>query len=175
MRHTRDGATPLGVAEPLAIVGIGCRFPGGASSSAAFWRLLSDGVDAITEIPGDRWDAATYYSRDPSVAGRIASARGGFIPDVDRFDALFFGISPREASRMDPQQRVLLEVAWEALEDAGQVVDRLAGRPIGVFIGISGHDYNDIQIGWSNRESIDAHTGTGGAMSLAANRISYVF
>ncbi|HEY2502020.1 MAG TPA: SDR family NAD(P)-dependent oxidoreductase [Mycobacterium sp.] len=156
------GRRAAGANEPIAIVGIGCRFPG-ADGPAAFWRLLSDGVDAITDIPPDRWDA--------DASETAATRRGGFLDQVDRFDPQFFGISPREAARMDPQQRLLLEVAWEALEDAGQVPERLAGSRTGVFIGISTYDYGHFQLG--QPDSIDAYTGTGSALSIAANRLSY--
>jgi acyl transferase domain-containing protein len=103
--------------EPLAIIGIGCRYPGGANSPEGFWRLLRDGVDAITEVPPDRWLLQVYYDPDPDKSGTIRSRWGGFVEQIDLFDADFFGISPREAAVMDPQQRLLLEVAWEALED----------------------------------------------------------
>ena len=105
--------------EPIAIIGIGCRLPGGANSPAAFWRLLRDGVDAITEVPEDRWHVRAFYDPDPAKPGKTYTRWGGFIEGVDRFDAQFFGMSPREATRADPQQRVLMEVAYEAVEDAG--------------------------------------------------------
>ncbi len=148
--------------EPIAIIGIGCRFPG-ADGPSAFWQLLSDGVDAITETPPDRWD--------PDASGTATARWGGFLDQVDQFDPQFFGISPQEAARMDPQQRLLLEVAWEALEDAGQVPDRLAGSRTGVFIGISTNDYGNLQLG--QPALIDAYTGN--ALSIAANRLSYIF
>lgn len=160
---------------PIAIIGIGCRFPGGANSPAAFWQLLCNGVDAISEVPPDRWDQWAFYSPDGSDPGKINNRWGGFIEQIDQFDAQFFGISPREATRMDPQQRLLLEVAWEALEDGGQVIERLAGTAVGVFIGISAHDYYDIQLGMSERSFINGYTNLGGHLSIAANRISYLF
>jgi acyl transferase domain-containing protein/aryl carrier-like protein len=159
----------------IAIIGIGCRFPGGANSPEAFWELQRNGVDAITEVPADRWDSKAFYHPDSGRPGKINSRWGGFIERIDHFDARFFGISPREAARMDPQQRMLLEVAWEALEDGGQTLERLAGTAVGVFIGVSTMDYQEITRCVSDREFIDAHTNTGGAMSIAANRISYVF
>jgi myxalamid-type polyketide synthase MxaD len=159
-------------AEAIAIVGIGCRFPG-AKNARAFWDLLRDGVDAIGEVPADRFKLDDFFDSDPSAPGKIVTRWGGFIEDVDQFDAHFFGISPREAARMDPQQRILLEVAWEALEDAGQVREKLAGTSCGVFIGISNNDYGRIQ--FNDLERIDAYAGTGNALSIAANRISYVF
>src|SRR5262245_28438784 len=105
--------------EPIALIGIGCRFPGGARSPAAFWRLLTGRVDAITDIPPDRWDLKKFYNPEPGRVGKTNTRWGGFIDGFDHFDPGFFGISPREALRMDPQQRWLLEVAYEALEDAG--------------------------------------------------------
>jgi acyl transferase domain-containing protein/aryl carrier-like protein len=159
----------------IAIIGIGCRFPGGANSPKAFWELQRNSVDAITEVPADRWDSKAFYHPDSARPGKINSRWGGFIERIDYFDARFFGISPREAARMDPQQRMLLEVAWEALEDGGQTLERLAGTAVGVFIGVSTMDYQEITRCVSDREFIDAHTNTGGAMSIAANRISYVF
>ena len=110
--------------QPIAIVGIGCHFPGGANDPVAFWRLLRDGVDAITDIPADRWRLERFYDPDPTTPGRTVARFGGFIDHFDEFDADFFGISPREAARMDPQQRLLLEVAWEALENAGMIPEQ---------------------------------------------------
>ncbi len=149
----------VGADEPIAIIGIGCRFPG-ADGPAAFWDLLSEGRDAVGDIPPERW-----------TPGPDGARRGGFLEQVDQFDAKFFNISPREAARIDPQQRLLLEVAWEALEDAGQVTARLAGSPTGVFVGVSTYDYGSLQFG--RPDLIDAYSGTGGALSIAANRLSY--
>src|ERR1700694_4295191 len=161
-------------AEPIAIVGIGCRFPG-ARDPEAFWQLLHDGVDAITEVPSDRWDINAFYNPDPDVPGKMSTRWGGFLEHVDQFDPHFFGISPREAGHMDPQQRLLLEVAWEALEDAGQAPHRLAGTQTGVFIGIGGVDYSHLQIRYGDFPfDIDAYAGTGNAHSVAANRLSYL-
>jgi len=158
--------------EPIAIIGIGCRFPG-ANDPAAFWKMLRDGVDAISEVPSDRFDQHAFYDPDPSVPGKMNTRWGGFLGHVDQFDPNFFGISPREAQRMDPQQRLLLEVTWEALQDAGQVPKRLVGTQAGVFIGIATNDYGRLQ--WNDLERIDAYSGTGNASSIAANRISYLF
>src|SRR5664280_3824261 len=158
--------------EPIAIIGIGCRFPG-AKDPAAFWRLLRDGVDAIREVPADRFDAQKFYDPDPAAPGKMNTRWGGFLEQVDQFDPNFFGISPREAMRMDPQQRLLLEVTWEALQDAGQSPEHLAGTQTGVFIGIATNDYGRLQ--WNDLERIDAYSGTGNASSIAANRISYLF
>ena len=130
-------------------------------------------MDAITEVPAERFDLHAFYDPDPAAPGKMNTRWGGFLEQVDQFDPHFFGISPREAARMDPQQRLLLEVAWEALEDAGQAAERLAGTQTGVFIGISNNDYGRIQFGDPHR--IDAYAGTGNALSIAANRISYLF
>ena len=165
--HDREATT-----EPIAIIGIGCRFPG-ASGPQAFWQLLRDGVDAIREVPADRFILRDFYDPDPATPGKMTTRWGGFLEHVDQFDPHFFGISPREAARMDPQQRLLLEVAWEALQDAGQMAERLAGTQAGVFIGISNNDYGRIQ--FSDPHRIDAYAGTGNALSIAANRISYLF
>ena len=171
----RSSTTPgRKTSEPIAVVGVGCRFPGGANDAQSYWDLLLNGVDAVTEIPDDRLDMLAFYSTDQATPGTFVSRWGGFIPHVDQFAPEFFGISPREAASMDPQQRILLEVSWEALEDAGQIPDSLAGSSTGVFIGISTHDFSDIKFDTNNRRLIDAHTATGGAMSIAANRISYV-
>jgi len=159
---------------PVAVVGIGCRYPGGADSPAAFWQLLEEGRDAIGRVPADRWDAAALYDPDPAAPGRIVTREGGFVPDPQGFDAAFFGIAPREAASLDPQQRLLLEVAWEALEDAGLPPPALAGRPVGVFVGISSHDYSH-RLAQLPPEAIDAYLATGNAHSVAAGRLSYSF
>jgi malonyl CoA-acyl carrier protein transacylase len=158
--------------EPLAIIGLGCRFPG-AHGPEEFWQLLRDGVNAITEVPRERWNIDEFFDPDPSTPGKMATRWGGFVDDVDKFDAPFFNLSPREADRMEPQQRVLLETVWEALEHAGHPPSKLAGSKTGVFIGISGHDYSLLQNG--NIDYIDAYAGTGNALSIAANRLSYFF
>ncbi len=161
--------------EPIAIIGIGCRFPGGVVDPESYWKLLIDRVDAITEVPQDRWSLDKYCHPDPNRPGRTYSNCGGFIKNIDSFDAQFFGISPREAAVMDPQQKLLLEVSWEAMEDGGHAPERLAGSNTGVYVGISNHDYYDIQLGLYNRDIINAYTHLGGHMSIASNRISYVF
>ncbi|MDL2716712.1 MAG: SDR family NAD(P)-dependent oxidoreductase [Acidobacteriota bacterium] len=159
----------------IAIVGIGCRFPGGASTPDRFWKLLREGVDAISDVPLERYDVARYFDADAAKAGALYTRRGGFIENIQGFDARFFGISPREAVRIDPQHRLLLEVAWEALEDAGEIPERLAGSNTGVFVGISTHDYGDIQMYPGNRHLIDGYANSGTATSIAANRVSYLF
>jgi acyl transferase domain-containing protein/acyl carrier protein len=158
--------------ELIAIIGIGCRFPG-AKNPEAFWQLLRDGIDAITEIPTNRWDINELYDPNPEIPGKIGSRCGGFLEQVDRFDPHFFGISPREAVSMDPQQRLLLEVAWEALDDAGQVRERLSGTQTGVFVGISTNDYSLIQPDYASQ--LQGYDLTGNALNIAAGRLSYLF
>jgi len=156
---------------PIAIVGLACRLPG-AESPDAFWDLLASGRDAVGEVPPDRWDMDEIYDPDPTVPGRISTRWGGCLPDVSGFDHDFFGISHHEATRMDPQQRLLLEVGWEALEDAGIVPERLRESRAGVFVGISTHDY--ARRYWADPTLIDAYAGVGSALSVAANRLSYL-
>lgn len=160
--------------EPIAIVGMACRFPGAANSLDEYWQLLDQSRDAIQEIPVSRWDTRHVY--DPHARlGKTQSRWAGLITDIDLFDPQIFGISPREAARMDPQQRLLLEVAWRALEDAGQPFEGLAGRPVSVFVGISSWDYAFAGLCLEDRGVIDAYSNTGGSFSIAANRISYCF
>jgi 8-amino-7-oxononanoate synthase len=157
--------------EPIAIVGIGCRFPQ-ANNPEEFWQLLQHGVDAITEVPPERWSLDRYYHPDPAQPNKTNTRWGGFLKDLDKFEPQFFGISPREATTIDPQQRLLLEVAYEALEDGGQLPERLAGTKTGVFIGIGTHDYSILM--WQKPVNEPyATTGTGNC--VAANRISYAF
>ncbi|MGE3909405.1 MAG: type I polyketide synthase [Chloroflexota bacterium] len=162
--------------EPIAVVGIGCRFPGGANSPDAFWKLLCSGTDAIQTVPADRWDIEAYYDPDPNTPGTMPTRYGGFIRDVDKFDPHFFGISPREAASMDPQQRIVLEVAWEALEDASQPPDGLAGTKTGVFIGIGLNDYGRLQMPEQARDPslIDTYALSGNALCITPNRLSYL-
>jgi acyl transferase domain-containing protein/acyl-CoA synthetase (AMP-forming)/AMP-acid ligase II/acyl carrier protein len=160
--------------DPIAIVGMGCKFPGAAGLDD-FWTILRNGVDAISEIPLDRWDIDALYDPLPGTTGKMSTRWGGFLSGIDQFDPHFFGISPREAASMDPQQRVLLEVAWEALEKAGQPPDQLAGTRTGVFVGIGGFDYSNVIINFKDHlQAMNAYTGTGNAHSIAANRISYL-
>lgn len=158
--------------EPIAVIGIGCRFPG-AEGPEAFWQMLQNGVDAITEVPPDRWNIDEYYDPNPGTPNKMYIRTGGFIDNVDRFDPDFFSISPREAMRMDPQQRILLEIVWQAFEHAGLIPQQLGGSKTGVFIGISNNDYSTLQ--YISDEVIDAYHGTGNAFSIVANRISYLF
>ncbi len=160
-------------AEPIAIIGIGCRFPGSANDPQTYWQLLRTGRDAITEVPTDRWSLAEYYDPNPDAPGKMYTRYGGFIDHIDKFDPRFFGISPREAASMDPQQRLLLEVCWEALEHANIVPHTIAGSLTGVFIGISTSDYAQMQSYRNDATDIDAYAGTGNAFSVASGRLSY--
>lgn len=162
--------------EPIAIVGMACRFPGSANTLQAFWHMLRQGEDGISEIPPDRWASDIYYDPDPAAPGKMYTRRGGFVAEATSFDATFFGISPREARRMDPQQRLLLEVAWEALEQAGQDPYRLTNRNIGVFIGVSDNQYTQRQIRSEGDVCIDdPNFLLGSSCSAAAGRLSYLF
>jgi acyl transferase domain-containing protein/surfactin synthase thioesterase subunit/D-arabinose 1-dehydrogenase-like Zn-dependent alcohol dehydrogenase/acyl carrier protein len=156
--------------EPIAITGMACRFPS-ARNLQEFWSLLRGGGDAITEVPKDRWDIDALYDPDASVPGKMSSRWGGFLEDVRTFDAAFFGISPREAAQIDPQQRLALELAWEALEDAGTAAASLRGGRCGVFVGVIWHDYADLLL--RAGAPVELHTGTGQSLSIVANRISY--
>ena len=159
--------------EPIAVIGIGCRFPGGADSADAFWQLLESRTDAITEAPLERWDVDAWYDPDPDAPGKMNTRWGGFLRDIDRFDAEFFGISPREAVSMDPQQRLTLEVAWEALEHAGIPPLALSGSRTGVFLGICTSDYARLGEAVSDSSALDTYSATGGACGVAAGRLSY--
>ncbi|MGH7030128.1 MAG: type I polyketide synthase, partial [Stellaceae bacterium] len=160
---------------PVAIVGLGCRFPGAATGADAYWRLLADGHDAIAEVPPTRWDVARYYDPDPDRPGKTNSRWGGFLTDIDLFDAGLFGISRREAESMDPQHRLLLEVAWEALEHAGIAPDALSGSPTGIFVGLSSSDYATLLGAGRDAAWIDAYASLGNAPSIAAGRLAYAF
>lgn len=156
--------------EPIAIVGMACRFPG-APNLEAYWSLLTSGQTAITEVPPERWDLREYYDPDPTKPGKMTCRHGGFLPAIDQFDHAFFGISPREAAQMDPQQRLLLEVTWEALESAGIPPDSLARTQSGVYVGIMNADYGVLQT--ADLRRIDPHTGPGSQLAIASNRLSY--
>ncbi len=160
--------------EPIAIVGMGCRFPGGIKNPSDFWQGLCQGIDAITDIPEDRWNVDAYYHRDPDIPGKSYSKRGGFIHKIDEFDGDFFGLSPREINPMDPQQRLLLEVSWEALENAAIAPKTLMGTQTGVFLGISVNEYSEVTVG-ENPDDIDVYTATGNALSIAAGRLSHYY
>jgi len=162
-------------AEPIAIIGMACRFPGAADLNA-FWRLIEEGRSAASEVPADRWNAEAFFDATGETPGKMSVRWAAFVDNPDQFDPQFFGITPREAARMDPQQRMLLEVAWEAMENSGHPAEDFAGTKTGVFVGIGGNDYSKVCIGQDDYyERIDAHLGTGNALSIAANRVSYIF
>jgi acyl transferase domain-containing protein/SAM-dependent methyltransferase len=157
--------------EPIAIVGMGMRFPGGVRDAESYAELLWSGRDAVTEIPPQRWSLDALYANDPDQPGKMTTRHGAFLADVDQFDAEFFGISPREAASMDPQQRLILEVGWEALEDSGRSPMGLGGSSVGVYLGIANGDYGRAL--FAHPEMIDAYFSTGNAFSVAAGRLSY--
>lgn len=160
--------------EPIAIVGVGCRFPG-ASSPREFWDLLSSGGDAVGPVPRDRWNHDEYYDPDPDAPGKMANDAGGFVDwPVDRFDASFFGIAPIEARDLDPQHRLLLEVTWETFEHAGIDPASMVGSSTGVWVGISCTDYANLQ-GAGGGDAVGPYFGTGVAQSVAAGRVAYNF
>ncbi|MTJ54462.1 type I polyketide synthase [Anabaena sp. UHCC 0253] len=160
--------------EPIAIIGMGLRFPGGVKNPETFWQLLANGKDAITEIPAQRWDVDRYYDPDPDAPGKMYTRYGGFLDAVDQFDPQFFGISPREAIDMDPQQRLLLEVAWEAIENAGIAAEGLKGTQTGLFVGMSADDYSQLSINFDDLNRLDAYSGFGTARSIAIGRLAYI-
>lgn len=162
--------------EPLAIVGIGCRFPGDANTPERFWDLLCSGADATRVVPENRWNAAKFHDPNPAKVGKMVTRRGGFLTEIDQFDAAFFGISPREANLLDPQQRLLLLTTWEALEDGGIAAEHLAGAAVGVFVGGFTLDYQLLQNqGRTSRYQFKTHSATGMMMTMLANRISFAF
>nr|VFJ66691.1 MAG: Acyl transferase domain-containing protein [Candidatus Kentron sp. DK] len=170
--QSRLDALELARKEPIAVIGMGCRFPG-ADNPDAFWRLLREGVDAMTDVPPERWDIDAFYDPDPDAPGKVYTRQAGFVSGIDRFDPQFFGISPREAVDMDPQQRLFLEVAWEALEDAAQIPGELIDRPVGVFAGASWTEYGGLQL-FGRPENITPYTITGTGLCFIAGRVSYV-
>ncbi|HZN93039.1 MAG TPA: beta-ketoacyl synthase N-terminal-like domain-containing protein, partial [Myxococcales bacterium] len=159
--------------EPIAIIGMGCRFPGTAVSPAAYWQMLQEGGSAIREVPASRWNPDAYYSPDPDAPGKSVSRWGGFLSAVEWFDADLFGIPPRQAAHTDPQHRVLLEVTFEALEDAGMPPLDLAGTRAGVYVGISLLDYAFLQVARLDR--IEGLSTPGLGLHGAAGRVSHAF
>ena len=159
--------------EPIAIIGMGCRFPGGVETPEDFWSLLHQGIDAIIEVPSDRWDLDQYYDPDPELAGKMYTRYGGFLEHLKDFDSQFFGIAAKEAQSLDPQQRLLLEVTWEALEHAAINPQHLAKTLTGVFLGISTHDYFQY-LACREAQEIDAYMVSGNANSTASGRLSYL-
>lgn len=159
--------------EPIAIIGMGCRFPGESDTPEAFWDLLHSGRDAVTEVPAHRWDVEKFYDADPDAVGKSYTRWGSFVNNVDLFDAQFFGISPREAVSLDPQQRLLLEVTWEAIEHAGIAPSSLMGSQTAVYMGITTSDYAGQLVEARGANNGDAYTPSGTAHSVAAGRLSY--
>ena len=162
-----------GAAEPIAIVGIGCRLPGGIDDPGAFWDALLAETDAVTEIPADRFDVDALYDERPATSGRIMSRYGGFVDGIETVDADFFGLSTVEAERLDPQQRLLLETAWSALEDGGIPIDTVAGSPMGVFVGLWLNEYESRL--FRDLDGIDFHMTVGTGRYSASGRLSYLF
>ncbi|WP_257460230.1 type I polyketide synthase [Archangium lipolyticum] len=172
--QTRLEAVERARTEPIAVIGMGCRFPGGANDGPSYWKLLRDGVDAMREVPESRWDVPGHYDSRRGVPGKMYGIKGGFLDDVERFDAGFFGISPREAASLDPQQRLVLEVAWEALENAGLTPERLVGSKTGVFMGVMSSDYMARLLKENDPTLLDGYTATGNGYSFVPGRLSYV-
>ncbi|MGW4849597.1 beta-ketoacyl synthase N-terminal-like domain-containing protein, partial [Nocardia brasiliensis] len=168
-------ATPAALADdPVVIVGMACRLPGGVCSPQELWAMVSEGRDGIEAFPEDRgWDLATLTTGGADGRGRSATLRGGFLSGAADFDAGFFGISPREAMAMDPQQRLLLETTWEAFERSGIDADGLRGSRTGVFVGTNGQDYSTLVM--NSREDLEGHAGTGLAASVVSGRLAYTF
>ncbi len=183
--HLLDRVRPATVAEatpaprpvdddPIAIVGVGCRFPGGVVSAEGLWGLVSSGGDAVGEFPSDRgWDVEGLFDPDPDRVGHFYCRGGGFLDDVAGFDAGFFGVGPREAVAMDPQQRLTLMCAWEALEDAGIDPGSLRGSDTGVFMGVAAHDYDAVTRA-GDPDEVEGYWGVGTAGSVVSGRVSYV-
>jgi len=159
--------------EPIAIVGFGLRFPGGAHDEFSLWQILAQGVNTVTEIPGDRWNVDDYYDPDPDKPGKMYTRHGAYLSGVDRFDAEFFGVAPREATSVDPQHRLLLETSWEALEHAAIAPTTLRDSQTGVFVGIGNSDYWRLVYG--DEERVDAYSALGNSYSVAAGRLAYFF
>jgi acyl transferase domain-containing protein/NADPH:quinone reductase-like Zn-dependent oxidoreductase/acyl carrier protein len=162
--------------QPIAIVGIGCKFPGSSSSAEKFWEMMMNETDTIVDVPFDRWDSKKYYSKNDARSAKIRAQQGGFLTEnAFEFDSLFFDMSPRESESLDPQQRMLMEVAYEALENAGMTLESVKGSNTGVFVGGFMLDNLLIQTSSKNRYHIDSHTISGVAMTMLSNRLSYIF
>lgn len=162
--------------EPIAIIGMGCRFPGDASDPQKFWKMLCEGTDAITDSPKSRWDLRRFYDADRDAPGKMYSAKGGFLSEKwEDFDAEFFHISPREADHLDPQQRLLLELTWEAMEDAGVIPENIRGSDTGVYIGGFTSDWNTLQNNPSNMGHCGIYSGINSSKTILSARLSHFF
>jgi acyl transferase domain-containing protein/acyl carrier protein len=167
-----SGQMELLQSEPIAVIGLGCRLPGGADGPDNYWRILESGTDAVREISEDRWDIDRFYDPNPRAPAKMATRWAGLLDRIDLFDAEFFGIAPREAASLDPQQRLLLEVSWEALNDAGHPPEKLGGSSTGVFFATYNSDYSRLL--FQNLPQIDAHASSGTSHGVAAGRLSYL-
>lgn len=175
-REENEYINPMPMREPIAIIGMGCRFPGGANTPDTYWQLMLEARDATSELPADRWDVRRFYDPDPDAPGKVYVKRGGFLSErIDAFDPGCFGVSPREAEHLDPQQRLLMEVAWEAFEDAGIPLGAVAGSDTGVYVGAFMLDHLLTNMGPMNRQIIGPHSAVGATMTILANRLSYTF
>lgn len=159
--------------EPIAVIGMACRFPGGAICPDSFWSMLKRGDDCISDVPAERWISEKYFDSDSGAPGKMVMRRGGFLSDIDKFDAAFFGVKPDEAAAMDPQQRMMLELSWHALENAGQSPGNLVGTDTSVFTGIFNTDYTEAQLRCSDTGNINAYTSPGNNFSIVAGRVSF--
>ncbi len=168
----RLAAAEHGSKQPIAVVGVACRFPGGIRDIEDYWQLLREGRSAISDVPADRWDVDKYYDPNPEAVGKMYCRKGGFLAGVDQFDPHFFGITPREVLHMDPQQRILLEVSWEALERAAIAPDSLIGSKTGVFTGVGFNDYSRL-LSQLDLSEMNAYTGPGTQICFASGRVSY--
>ena len=175
MKSEKEESEKLTERNPIALVGIGCRFPGNADGPDALWEGLRNGMDAITDIPADRWKIDSFYDPDPDKSGKVKTKKGGFLNEIDKFDADFFSIYPKTAERIDPQQRLLLEVTYEAFEDAGIKLEDISGSKTAVYMGVFTNDYWDIQAASEQKDHLSPHVSMGVILTAIANRLSYTF
>jgi acyl transferase domain-containing protein len=173
LREKLSAAEERSRPQPIAVIGMGINFPGCGTDLDKFWRMIAEGLDAVTSVPADRWDGEALYAPEAGAAGKINTRKAAFLEDVRRFDAGFFDITPREAARMDPQQRIFLETAWHALESAGVPEASVAGREVGVFVGVHNHsaDYQAMQ--FEHPGTLDAYSATGTAHDMIGARLAY--
>jgi acyl transferase domain-containing protein len=160
--------------EPIALIGMGCRYPGDVRTPEEFWELLNSGRDVLREIPKERWDVDAYYDPEGPVPGKMYVRHGHFLDDIDQFDPQFFGLSPREADSLDPQQRLVMEISWETLEHAGIAPSSLKGGKTGVFVGQYWDDYSMQRIYGTDNREIDRYAQLSGLRGLTAGRICHI-